>query len=196
MTDGESDNGGALRYVLVGPNAGKTVKLSKGKYPFVKGVMEVNVSEDKREKYAGITRILARSYNAHPEGSKALDRAQAEWAAQNGGKNAGRQANNAAKAKASGAAAQGARPSEADVGSEGHAAEGGDGVGAGDGAELDESAKEIREALAGLDVGNDKHWTSTGLPNLKVLGELLGRGVSRTEIDAAYQGFNREAAAA
>lgn len=183
-----------LRYTIVGPHAGQTVKYQKGKYSFINGVLEVEVREDQVDKFKGLTRLLARCYNAHPAGSKALERAQAEWAAATGGKNAGGQKADNKKAEARGKASDGEANAGAKAGAEGHGTEGGDGVGAGEGDDSEPS--EVAVALGQLDPNNDKHWTSTGMPNLKVVGEFLGRSVTRPELEEAVPGFTRESAAA
>lgn len=180
-----------LRYTIVGPHAGQTMKYMKGKYTFVKGVLEVEVREDQIDKYKGLTRLLARSYNAHPEGSKALEKARAEWAAA-GGKNAGGQKADDKKAKATGKAPDGEADAGTKAGAEGHDPDEGDGVGASEGE--DGEPNEVAVALGQLDPNNDKHWTSTGLPNLKAVGEFLGRSVTRPEIEEAVPGFTRESA--
>jgi hypothetical protein len=60
-----------MRFVLVGPHAGKTIKL--GKYRFIDGVHEHTGSPGE---VGGAARYLRKSYNAHLEGSKELTQAQ------------------------------------------------------------------------------------------------------------------------
>lgn len=50
----------------------------------------------------------------------------------------------------------------------------------------------IREALAKLDIGNDDHWTTEGLPRLDVMKDLVGEPVTRADITAAAKGFSRK----
>lgn len=50
----------------------------------------------------------------------------------------------------------------------------------------------IKEALAKLDIDNDDHWTTEGLPRLDVMKDLVGVAVSRADITAAAKGFSRK----
>ena len=50
----------------------------------------------------------------------------------------------------------------------------------------------IREALAKLDIDNDNHWTTEGLPRLDVMKDLVGDAVSRSDITSAAKGFSRK----
>tara|TARA_Y100000310_G_scaffold215849_1_gene216801 strand:+ start:133 stop:633 length:501 start_codon:yes stop_codon:yes gene_type:complete len=47
------------------------------------------------------------------------------------------------------------------------------------------------DAVYELDPSNDGHWTKKGMPHLKVLEAVLGRFVSRAEVDQVAQGFVR-----
>lgn len=49
----------------------------------------------------------------------------------------------------------------------------------------------IKEALTKLDVTNDDHWTSEGLPRLDVMKDLVGSPVGRAQITSAAKGFTR-----
>lgn len=53
-------------------------------------------------------------------------------------------------------------------------------------------SEKIREALAKLDIGNDDHWTTEGLPRLDVMKDLVGEPVTRADITAAAKGFSRK----
>lgn len=54
-------------------------------------------------------------------------------------------------------------------------------------------SEKIKEALGKLDINNDEHWTTEGLPRLDVMKDLLnGEAVSRAEITAAVKGFSRK----
>lgn len=172
-----------VRYKLVGPHAGKTITLGK-KFHFENGYLEMQpVREDQKHQYDGLTRHLARAYNAHPEGSKALERAEADWAANPLNKKAGKAAPAPApKPKDDG---KGKKPAE-DEGEEDETEEDD-----GEGEELT-----LADALNKLNPEDDSHWTKTGLPNLQVLNEWLGRKVGRDEIEEVSAGFNREVAAA
>lgn len=174
-----------LNYKLVGPNAGKTIKLSKNKFHFVNGIYTLEVREDHVDKFKGLTRLLARAYNAHPEGSKALERAEAEWAANPASGSATiKKVKNAPVQKAT-------DDSQANAETE-DGAEGNDN-GSGDGEESELSELEV--ALNKLDVLDDSHWTTTGLPNLGVLEKMLQRKTNRAEIAQVAPGFNRQVAA-
>ena len=50
----------------------------------------------------------------------------------------------------------------------------------------------IKDALAQLDVKNDDHWTTEGLPRLDVMKELIGEPVSRADVTSAIAGFSRK----
>lgn len=50
----------------------------------------------------------------------------------------------------------------------------------------------LRQALAKLDIGNDDHWTTEGLPRLDVMKDLVGEPVTRADITAAAKGFSRK----
>lgn len=52
--------------------------------------------------------------------------------------------------------------------------------------------KDLRTALTELDVENDNHWTTEGLPKLDVLKFIMGVGnVSRADVDAVAPVFTR-----
>jgi hypothetical protein len=50
---------------------------------------------------------------------------------------------------------------------------------------------DIIAALAMLDVNNDEHWTTEGLPRLDVLKELTGSQVTRETLNNVAKGVNR-----
>lgn len=52
----------------------------------------------------------------------------------------------------------------------------------------------ILDALKQLDPGKDNQWTSTKQPSVAAVSELHGETVSRADIDAAAEGFNRDTA--
>lgn len=57
------------------------------------------------------------------------------------------------------------------------------------------SAK-ILNALLQLDVGNDDHWTSDGLPRMDVIEGIVGdKAITRQQVTAARPGFSRAVAA-
>ncbi len=49
----------------------------------------------------------------------------------------------------------------------------------------------LRDVLAALDAQNKDQWTVDGLIKLAVLRELLGRDITRAELDTAWPGFCR-----
>lgn len=50
---------------------------------------------------------------------------------------------------------------------------------------------EIHDALSRLDPSDDSHWTEAGAPRVEAVGELLGRSVTRAEIQEAAPDFRR-----
>lgn len=54
---------------------------------------------------------------------------------------------------------------------------------------------DLAEAVAKLDHENDAHWTPQGFPALAPLTEMMGRNVTRKEVDGVAQGYNRTGAA-
>lgn len=53
----------------------------------------------------------------------------------------------------------------------------------------------IRAAVGSLDMVIDDHWTKSGLPALAAVAGLLGRRVTRAEVNAAVPGAKRAEAA-
>lgn len=196
-----------VRYKLVGPNAGRTVVLGK-QFGFVNGVMEVQVREDQVDKLKGLTRQLGRSYNAHPEGSKALAEAEKQWEQvkpKKGAKPAPAKEEKNEKGpkvqdreeETDGDDADGGSGDGSEDGSEGHETDSGDGDDSGDDEGSDDTEEmTLEEGLRQLDPKNGAHWTSTGHANLKAIGDIMGRGVTRGEIEEAIPGFNRKMAKA
>lgn len=50
----------------------------------------------------------------------------------------------------------------------------------------------IKQGLVKLDIDNDDHWTTEGLPRLDVMKDLVGEPVTRADITAAAKGFSRK----
>jgi len=50
----------------------------------------------------------------------------------------------------------------------------------------------ILAALSELDIENDDHWTTEGLPRLDIVSEILGSPVARSVLNDAAKGFNRK----
>lgn len=57
--------------------------------------------------------------------------------------------------------------------------------------EDDADETSIGDVLEQLDPANDDHWTEAGLPAMAVVEKLLGRNVSRADVEAAAPGFKR-----
>lgn len=53
----------------------------------------------------------------------------------------------------------------------------------------------LEDALKRLNPEDDAHWTKGGQPDVNVLCEILGRKITRKEVDAAFPDFNRDSAA-
>ena len=51
----------------------------------------------------------------------------------------------------------------------------------------------VKDAVAGLDHGNDTHWTKSGLPATDAVAALVGSDVSRADIEAAAPDAKRTA---
>ena len=51
---------------------------------------------------------------------------------------------------------------------------------------------DLIEILKQLDVDNDAHWTSDGLPVIDVVKGIAGRNITRAEITDAAKGFSRK----
>lgn len=50
----------------------------------------------------------------------------------------------------------------------------------------------IITALGSLDVDNDEHWTTDGLPRMDTIEDLVKQDLTRADITAAAKGFNRK----
>lgn len=50
----------------------------------------------------------------------------------------------------------------------------------------------IIAALGSLDVDNDEHWTTDGLPRMDTIEDIVKQDLSRADITAAAKGFNRK----
>lgn len=54
----------------------------------------------------------------------------------------------------------------------------------------------VADALQALDPANDEHWTSRGVPSIDAMTKLLGRTVTRAEIEAVAPDYTRSVAKA
>jgi hypothetical protein len=154
-------------FVLVGPREGFSGSI--GPYTFDRGVHEYHDSQDKP--LEGLITYMARVHNAHERGSKALEAAELEWANNPGNPRHGKTAAAAVPAKIL---------TQDDVVNAG-------GVNA---------VADVRVALHGLDPSNDEHWTGQGIPSVDAVSTIVGRKVSREEIERSAPGLNRTAAQA
>ena len=53
-------------------------------------------------------------------------------------------------------------------------------------------SEQIIKALSQLDQANNKHWTGAGLPSVKAVEEILGRDITRADINDAAPDFKRD----
>ena len=51
--------------------------------------------------------------------------------------------------------------------------------------------EKIKDALSLLDHTNDEHWTAAGLPEVRVVKDLVGESVSRADIEAVAPELRR-----
>jgi len=173
-------------FVLVGANAGKTVAL--GGRQFTDGSHTATGPE---EELKCLGRFLARAYQAFPEGSEELTKAQE---ALNGGD----------QVQADGSVQDGQEGVRGGPGSDTEGAEETPDGGSDAGAETGEAgpddatgngARSLAEAVQALDPENDDHWTNGGQPKVDAVASQLGRtDVTRAQVEAAAPGYNREVA--
>ena len=161
------------KFHLVGPYAGKTVTLGAKKkemgrqFEFVDGVYTFEGSD---KEALNIGNYLKRCYQAYPEGPL-LEAAQ--------------------KAAAGGEPAAPANPEPPQKPVEPTPPANPDPL-----ADDNDKPETIVEALNMLDPENDEHWTSRKLAQVDEVEKLLGREVTRAEIEEAAPDFDREAAKA
>lgn len=162
-----------MKFVLVGPHAGKTISL--GGHPFVDGVFDFGPDGagvvPGPDEVAKKGRILAKLYQAYPEGSPELDAAKARI---KGDKPIEGRLDVEKREDEQQAAAQPAGAGGSDRARQGA----------------------IRTALTKLDPKNADHWTSAGLPSVEAVRELSGdKEVSRGDIQNLAPKLTREEAA-
>lgn len=194
------------RLILTGGRTGQTCML--GKLQFVDGVLTATGSDRDVE---GISRYLARTYKAFPEGSHELAAQQEVDRANPALKEL---LHGTSEVQAKSGPSQGSaeifsgvpagQPEPAQIPTidrcgtvaceEGPAPE----LASGDGhthpghdAEA-EQARSIQEAVTQLNPTNDELWTSEGLPRVDAVARLVGNpGISRSDVDAAAPEFVR-----
>lgn len=159
-------------YVLVGPLAGRTITL--GGHQFVEGVFKFGPTDDvmpSDQDKALKAKLLAKMYQAFPEGSAELEAAQRRFKEGKAPDNeldvAKREDEDQAQRKPAGASGS------------------------------DRSIKgAVRTALTKLDAKNDEHWTEGGLPSVAAVRELSSNDkVSRADITELAPNLTREEAA-
>jgi len=183
MQHAQRSQGVATRFVLVGPDAGKTVvkratATSKHGYHFVDGVFTINSVEAEN-----VRQILAQ-YGAFPDGSPEYVEAQRFWEEQNGETKTPTDAGSVQQ--------NGPGPGQGSADNRGGADEASTGdsgsVPQGDGSERAQDSVEprddIRDALALLDPTTDDHWNTEGKPQIKLIQQLCkDPSIKRAEID-------------
>lgn len=66
--------------------------------------------------------------------------------------------------------------------------------GGGEQAPIEAKIETVADALQALDPANDEHWTSRGVPSIEAMTKMLGRAVTRAEIEAVAPDFTRSVA--
>lgn len=61
-----------------------------------------------------------------------------------------------------------------------------------EGKEVNVQTELIRAALKKLDSKNDDHWLKGGQPSLAALEKIIGKKVSKKDVEKAWPSFNRE----
>lgn len=194
--------------VLAGHFAGKTVEL-RG-YIFQNGRLTLEGPDVDIE---GLTTYLGRCYQAYPEGSEELHKAQARDAEAQGGNRGKRsiqenRANRTLQQIPSNVPESGGTTEREAVQSEGHDQPSEGETGSASASEDSGSSENqppsqinldrLRKVVMGLDPENDAHWTKLGLPAMDTVEQLYGSaGVLRSDVEFLTDTpWDREAAAA
>jgi hypothetical protein len=172
-----------VAFEIVGPNAGKSIVL--GDHVFKEGVM---VWEGNDVQLAGMKKYLARTHNAHIQGSGELDQAKTKFEEVKKAPptRLPRRPLSAAEERLAKLAAPAHQQNPVDAGADRKPVP-----------EEDDEGSEpmtLADALQALDAEKDEHWTEAGLPAVAAVAELMKRDVKRAEINEAAPDFNREAA--
>lgn len=61
---------------------------------------------------------------------------------------------------------------------------------------VDAKIETVADALKALDPANDEHWTARGVPSMSIIEQLMGRDVSRAEVEAVAPDLTRAVAKA
>jgi hypothetical protein len=179
---------------LVGPRAGSTCQLAG--YQFVRGVAKIRGTAAQVD---GASRYLRTCYNAQIVGTDEHLAAVAAWEAANGKRQVPTGAGSRPAEPVPGgvrpegigpAAPTAARldgPAGAAPRTTGLVSDGDRQGGADQGSEVT-----LQDVLAQLDHADEEYWTKSGRPSVDAVSALLGRGVTRAEIDAAAPALVRK----
>lgn len=193
-------------FVLVGPLAGKTVRLGSLPYPFQSGKCLITATPQDMALHA---RLLERNWQAYPEGHPALkevpngernihpeqptgEQVQGDLQPNGDGSEGGEQTDLSAGATGGEAGQAGDVPN----GDGQPAGVTGSDPTAGDPPPAEINVK-LQKAVMGLDPADDAHWTKDGKPTITAVTAAYGAtDVTRADVEAVAPGFNREKAKA
>lgn len=179
------------KLILAGKFAGQTIEL-RG-VQFTRGEC---VLEGPEADVDGLSCYLGKSYQALPEGSLELERAQKRDAGKENADGDGEDGSPSEPRTSDQVPGEPRSPGQGDPGEKPAEGSGDDSPETG-GEELPaagngEQGAEISEALNRLDPEDDEDWTADDRPSVAALAELLERpDLSREEIDAAAPQFRR-----
>lgn len=162
-----------MRVKLTGPREGQTVTLNGVR--FINGEAAMSAAQ---------LRYFAKCYGAVPYGS-------GDNAAENAAVRAEVQGGPDVRQDGDGAPQEGPHDGAGDDDGDGGEAEqlpGGDGHGH---SGVHGTTEGLREAVARLDPENDKMWTTDGRPRVNALAKLLGRMVTKEEVEATFAAGER-----
>lgn len=191
-------------FVLVGPLAGKTIKLGSLPYPFQSGKCLITATPQDMALHA---RLLERNWQAYPEGHPALKEVpDGQRDLQEGSQPDGQQPVHSDVQPNGGGTEAGDAAPVSGGGVEAEAGQAG-GVPDGDGqpAVLTDPVKEptvelntkLQKAVLGLDPADDTHWTKDGKPAMTAVEKLYGSaGITRADVEAVAPGHTRDKAEA
>lgn len=177
------------KFVLTGPLEGQTIALgSSGQYQFEDGVMAVVGSPEDVEK---VGLYVGRCWQAYPEGTEELKRAQSGNLEDEGApaKGSDTSVQSGVSTGDSSVQADSSQLSEHDEAKDGPRGSDSDGSGSGELGDL------IRKALAMLDPKDDEVWNRDGSPKVHAVASILDNdNIGKMEVVEALPGFNRDVA--
>lgn len=176
--------------VLTGTHAGKTIKLGKLPYNFVKGKMVLRGSAEDVALHA---KFIERNWQGYPEGHPNLE----ETSHGNGelSQSAQRDEDESVQGPVQQAGTGGQEPSDDGQAADENAAGQVEPVSTGDGQQSAPVNEKLVKAIRKLDPTNDSHWTKEGKPAIEAVAKLYGANdVTRADVEAAAPGHNRKAA--